>query len=91
MIIRDDAKVTVNSQGSGNAGSIEANAASIRLDNRANFSADTIAGQGNINLISRNLILRRGSSITTKARGSNITGGNIIIDTDNLVARPKGK
>jgi large exoprotein involved in heme utilization and adhesion len=35
------------------------------------------------------LILRHGSSITTNARGSNITGGNITIDTDNLVAVPK--
>ncbi|MBW4635048.1 MAG: filamentous hemagglutinin N-terminal domain-containing protein [Iphinoe sp. HA4291-MV1] len=89
LTIQDNAKVTVNSQGSGNAGSIEAKAASIHLSNGASFSADTTAGQGNINLRSRNLILRRGSSITTKARGSNITGGNITIDTDNLVAVPK--
>jgi large exoprotein involved in heme utilization and adhesion len=34
------------------------------------------------------LILRRGSSITTNATGNNITGGNITIDTDNLVAVP---
>jgi large exoprotein involved in heme utilization and adhesion len=33
--------------------------------------------------------LRRGSSISTNATGSNITGGNITIDTDNLVAVPK--
>jgi large exoprotein involved in heme utilization and adhesion len=35
------------------------------------------------------LILRRGSSISTNATGSNIPGGNITIDTDNLVAVPK--
>ena len=35
------------------------------------------------------MILRRGSSISTNARGLNITGGNITIDTDNLVAVPK--
>jgi large exoprotein involved in heme utilization and adhesion len=46
-------------------------------------------GAGNINLRSPLLILREGSSITTNARGSNITGGNITIDTDNLVAVPK--
>jgi large exoprotein involved in heme utilization and adhesion len=45
-------------------------------------------GAGNINLRSPLLILREGSSITTNARGSNITGGNITIDTDNLVAVP---
>ncbi len=89
LIIQDNAKVTVNSQGLGNAGSIEAKAASIRLSNGASFSADTTAGQGNIQLRSRNLILRRGSSITTKARGRNITGGNITINTDNMVAVPK--
>jgi filamentous hemagglutinin family protein len=46
-------------------------------------------GAGNINLRSPLLILRGGSSITTNARERNITGGNITIDTDNLVAVPK--
>jgi large exoprotein involved in heme utilization and adhesion len=35
------------------------------------------------------LVLRRGGNITTNAQGSNIPGGNITIDTDNLVAVPK--
>jgi len=35
------------------------------------------------------ILLRNGSSISTNARGSNIPGGNINIDTDNLVAVPK--
>jgi filamentous hemagglutinin family protein len=81
--------LTVSSTGSGSAGNLEVTAGSIRLDNRATFSADTSGGGGNIELRSRDLILRHGSSITTNARGSNITGGNITIDTDNLLAVPK--
>ncbi|MEH1832274.1 MAG: filamentous hemagglutinin N-terminal domain-containing protein [Nostoc sp.] len=87
--IQDGAKVTVSSQGSGIAGSLIVEANSIYLDNKATISADTKGGQGNINLRSRDLLLlRRGSSITTNAFG-NATGGNITIDTNNLVAVPK--
>ncbi|MBR8838607.1 MAG: S-layer family protein [Stigonema ocellatum SAG 48.90 = DSM 106950] len=56
----------------------------------AKFSADTKGGEGNIQLTTPALILRRGSSITTNANGSQITGGNIIIDSQNgfIVAVP---
>ena len=81
--------LSVSSTGSGSAGNLEVAAGSIRMDNGATFSADTYGGGGNIELRSRDLILRHGSSITTNARGTNITGGNITIDTDNLVAVPK--
>ncbi|MCC5669909.1 filamentous hemagglutinin N-terminal domain-containing protein [Nostoc sp. CHAB 5784] len=87
--IRDGAQVTVSSQGSGIAGSLLVEANSIYLDNKAKISADTKGGQGNINLLARDLLLlRRGSSITTNATGA-ATGGNITITTDNLVAVPK--
>ncbi|MEH2317039.1 two-partner secretion domain-containing protein [Nostoc sp.] len=89
LSLRDRAKVTVNSQGSGIEGSLIVDANSIYLDNKATLSADTNGGQGNIKLRSRDLLLlRRGSSITTDATG-NATGGNIRIDTHNLVAVPK--
>ncbi|MEH2378264.1 MAG: S-layer family protein [Nostoc sp.] len=89
LSLKDGAQVTVSSQGSGIAGSLIVEANSINLDNNARISADTKGGQGNINLRSRDLLLlRRGSSITTDATGT-ATGGNITIDTDNLVAVPK--
>ncbi|MBN3873596.1 S-layer family protein [Nostoc sp. JL33] len=91
LSLKDKAQVTVSSeQGSGIAGSLIVEANSIDLDNKATISADTTnGGQGNINLRSRDLLLlRRGSSITTNATG-NATGGNITIDTDNLVAVPE--
>ncbi|MBW4480392.1 MAG: S-layer family protein [Tolypothrix brevis GSE-NOS-MK-07-07A] len=85
LIVRDGAGATVRSRETGGAGNLEATARSIRLD-QGTISANTTAGQGNINLRSRDLILRRGSNITTNATGSNITGGNITIDTDVLAA-----
>ena len=89
LTVRDGAAITVSSMRSGLAGSLIVEANSIRLDNKATISADTFGGGGSINLSTGDLILRRGSSISTNARGRNITGGNITIDTENLVAVPK--
>jgi large exoprotein involved in heme utilization and adhesion len=89
LTIRDGAEVNVSSTGSGLAGVLRVEANSIRLDNQGNIRADTSGGGGSINLSTGDLILRRGSSISTNATGSTITGGNITIDTDNLVAVPK--
>jgi filamentous hemagglutinin family protein len=89
LIVRDGAQVTVSSTGSGIAGSLIVKTDSIRLDNKATISADTFGGGGNINLSTGDLILRRGSSVSTNARGSNIPGGNITIYTDNLITVPK--
>ncbi|GAA6622931.1 filamentous hemagglutinin N-terminal domain-containing protein [Scytonema sp. NUACC26] len=77
--------ITVSSTGSGSAGNLEVQAGTLSLDRGATLRSDTSGGEGNINLKSGNLILRRGSSISTNATGS-ATGGNILIDTDNLVA-----
>jgi filamentous hemagglutinin family protein len=89
LTIRDGAQVNVSSTGTGIAGVLRVEADAIRLDNQGKIRADTSGGGGNINLSTGDLILRRGSSISTNARGSNITGGNITIDTDNLVAIPQ--
>ncbi|MBD2527919.1 S-layer family protein [Nostoc sp. FACHB-133] len=97
LIVRDSGQIGVTSTGLGGAGNIKVQAGSIELDNQASLSAETTGGQGNINLRSPTaerspsrdiLLLRRGSSITTNAIG-NSTGGNITIDTSNLVAVPK--
>jgi filamentous hemagglutinin family protein len=89
LIIQDGAEVNVSSTGTGIAGVLQVEANSIRLDNQGKITADTSGGGGNINLSTGDLILRRGSSISTDARGRDITGGNITIDTDNLVAVPR--
>jgi filamentous hemagglutinin family protein len=86
--IQNQAEVTVSSSGTGSAGSSFVDANQIYLNNGGRIRADTSGGGGNINLRSRDIILRNGSSISTNARGSNIPGGNINIDTDNLVAVP---
>jgi large exoprotein involved in heme utilization and adhesion len=86
LIVRDGAQVTVSGREAGDAGNLTVEASSIRLDNQATLSADTKAGQGNINLNSLDLVLRHGSDITTNAEGSSVSGGNINIDTDVLVA-----
>jgi large exoprotein involved in heme utilization and adhesion len=87
--IQNQAEVTVSSSGTGSAGSLEVDANQIYLNNQGRIRADTSGGGGNINLRSPLIVLRNGSSISTNARGSNIPGGNISIDTDNLVAVPK--
>ncbi|WP_334745832.1 two-partner secretion domain-containing protein [Nostoc sp.] len=84
LFITNGAELSSSSQGNGAAGNLTVNANLIDLDNRGKISADTIAGQGNINLNPRDLLLmRRNSEITTKASGNNITGGNITIDGKN--------
>jgi filamentous hemagglutinin family protein len=86
--IQNQAQVTVSSSGTGSAGSLFVDANQIYLNNSGRIRADTSGGGGNIDLRSPLILLRNGSSITTDARGSNILGGNISIDTDNLVAVP---
>jgi filamentous hemagglutinin family protein len=88
LTVRDRAAVSVSNQGAGNAGNLEITAGELLLDNEGKLTAETTAGQGNINLRSGDLILRRGSQITTNAT-DRATGGNITINTDNLVAIPK--
>ena len=89
LIIRDRAVVDVGSVetglAAGTAGHLEVRAPSILLDNRAVLSAETRAGQGNINLDSQDLLLRHSSKITTSATGT-ATGGNITIKTGVLTA-----
>jgi filamentous hemagglutinin family protein len=89
LTVQNGAEINANSQGSGTAGNLNITADNLLLDNQGKLIANTTGGQGNINLHSGTLILRRGSAITTNATGNNVTGGNITIDTDNLVAVPQ--
>jgi len=88
LLVQDGAVVTVSSRGTGTAGNLEVDANQIYLNNQGSIRADTTGGGGDIKLRSPLILLRNGSSITTDARGSNIPGGNIDINTDNLVAVP---
>jgi filamentous hemagglutinin family protein len=87
LIIRDGAKVAVNSLGEGDAGTLRITAGSIRLDTSGSLSAETASGAGgNIQLVVDSvLLLRRASSISAEA-GNNGAGGNIAIDAGFVVA-----
>lgn len=85
LSIRDGAAVSVSNIGSGITGDLQITTNNLLLD-RGKLTAETTGGQGNIFLNSGNLILRRGSQITTNATGINIIGSNITINTDVLAA-----
>ncbi len=89
LTVDNGAEINANSLGSGRGGNLNITVDDLLLDNQSKLTATTTGGQGNINLHSGTLILRRGSAITTNATGSNVTGGNINIDTDSLVAIPQ--
>ncbi len=83
--LSNGARLNSNSLGAGRAGDIKLQADSIFLDGQTAVNADTTAGQGNISIQSRDLILRNNSQITTNAQGT-ATGGNITFNTSNLIA-----
>ncbi|BBC25485.1 filamentous hemagglutinin N-terminal domain-containing protein [Pseudanabaena sp. ABRG5-3] len=73
--------------GKGLVGNITVNTPSILLDN-GRINIDSAGGnRGNINLNSQLIVLRNGSLISTNALG-NAIGGNIVINTNFLVAVP---
>ncbi len=82
----------MQSLGTGTAGIMTLNSRSIRLDNNALLSGNTQSAidsnreQATININSRDLIMSRNSNIRTNAKGENVMGGNINIDTDFLIA-----
>ncbi|MEA5572567.1 filamentous hemagglutinin N-terminal domain-containing protein [Calothrix sp. UHCC 0171] len=92
ITIRDGAKVSVNSDGTGDAGNISILGGTLSLDNRATISAQTASSQGgNINLqLADFVLLRRGSLISTTAGNTQAggDGGNITINTPFIVAVP---
>jgi filamentous hemagglutinin family protein len=86
LLVQDGAKVTVEAFGTGSAGNINIVGKAITLD-QGSINAKTGSGAGgNINLESQDILLRRGSQISTNAE--NTTGGNININTNTLVAVP---
>jgi filamentous hemagglutinin family protein len=84
LVVQNNARVTVSSDGLGNAGNLEVNARSIQLNNQAAITAETASGNGgNITLRDLDLLLmRRNSQISTTAGTAKAPGdgGNINID-----------
>ncbi|BAZ16735.1 hypothetical protein NIES4071_86130 [Calothrix sp. NIES-4071] len=86
LLVQDRGVIGVLSYGTGAAGNLTISANSINLDKHAQLTADTRSNktdvtQATININSRDLILRRASSITTDATGPEVIGGNININT----------
>ncbi|BAZ41349.1 filamentous hemagglutinin family outer membrane protein [Calothrix sp. NIES-4101] len=93
LIVRDGAKIDVQSLGSGNAGNLQVIAKSILLNNQGSISAATASGEGgNISLQTQSLLLRHNSQISATAGGTG-NGGNINItgfSPTNFVALLEG-
>ncbi|MFP5270951.1 two-partner secretion domain-containing protein [Coleofasciculus sp.] len=94
LIVRDGALLSVSNfqsrnlapPGTGPAGNLEIEAATIRLENQGVITADAAGGdKGNVTLDSQDIQMRRRSAITTNATGLS-AGGNITLNTDTLVA-----
>jgi filamentous hemagglutinin family protein len=86
LSVRDGAAVSVESFGTGAAGSINVVADSIALNNQATIDGTTGLGTGaNINLRSRDIQLHNNSRITTDSGAAG--GGNITLNSDILVGR----
>lgn len=86
LSIRDGATISVESFGSGRAGTIDVQAAAIELDTGGSIDGTTGSGAGgNINLQAQNIQLRRGSRISTDAAAN---GGNIRLGSEFLIAFP---
>jgi large exoprotein involved in heme utilization and adhesion len=84
LSVRDGAAVSVQSLGTGAAGSINVVADSIALNTKATIDGTSVSGiGGNINLRSRDIQLRDNSRITTDAGAG--SGGNITLNSDILV------
>ncbi|MUG91199.1 filamentous hemagglutinin N-terminal domain-containing protein [Scytonema sp. UIC 10036] len=93
FFLKDGARIIASSVGNGAAGNLNVNTRTILLDN-STLSADTRSRDNNLNveqatitISARDLVLlRRGSNITTNARGENVFGGDININTKFLAA-----
>jgi filamentous hemagglutinin family protein len=88
QLLVKNAQIRARSTGTGTAGNLTINARNaINLDDNALLTADTRSNgvdQAIIAINSADLILRRGSNITTNATGSDVIGGNININADNF-------
>ncbi|BAY83544.1 filamentous hemagglutinin family outer membrane protein [Calothrix parasitica NIES-267] len=81
LTVRNDGTVTVQNRGPANAGKLQIDATSIKLDNNGLLSASTALGEGgNVQIDARDVVLRRNSLINAEAGGTG-SGGNITINS----------
>ena len=86
--VANGAEITVSSEALGNTGNLEIDAGTISLDNEAQLLATSKEGRGGGNITLqdvKSLVLRGGSAISTSSGGEG-NGGNIVINTDTLLA-----
>jgi filamentous hemagglutinin family protein len=77
--------VTVQNTGKGNAGTLDIQASTIRLDNQGKIIAETQSGNGGELILQANTIrLLNGSQIAASAGGDG-NGGNIRLQSDFLI------
>ena len=87
LSVSEQATVTVENEGLGNAGTLLVNADKVDLDTFGSITATSASGQkGNINLQIDQLQLDENSSITATAENDG-NGGNINITTRSLIAK----
>ena len=86
--VRDKASITVQHDGTGNAGRLQLNAGEVVLDGGGSITASTASGLGgNATLnISESLQLRSGSQITVEVLGGTGDGGNLIVNAPAIAA-----
>jgi large exoprotein involved in heme utilization and adhesion len=81
MVVRDNARIALNSQGTGLAGNLNITANSVSLD-RARFTAETVSSRGgNIRLDGHTLQLNN-SSISAATRSGQ--GGDLSINANSI-------
>jgi len=84
--INNGAQLAVSATGTGAAGNLEISTGNLELDNVGSIRAESAAGnKGSIEIGARDLVLRRGSSITTNATGD-ASGGNITVNGETIAA-----
>ncbi|MBD2342131.1 S-layer family protein [Calothrix sp. FACHB-156] len=91
MMIRNGAKVSVNSAGTGNAGNISIIGGFLVLDNGTVLAQTASSQGGNINLqLADFLVLRRNSNISSTAGSSQASGdgGKITLNSPFIVTLP---
>ncbi|MEH1863536.1 MAG: S-layer family protein [Nostoc sp.] len=82
LTILDGAKVFVENEVQGDAGTLNVNANTLYLNNGSSLSASTKVGQGgNINLQLRDYLLMRNGSFINAEAGAAGNGGNITINS----------
>ncbi|AKG21526.1 two-partner secretion domain-containing protein [Calothrix sp. 336/3] len=84
-LVIDGGKITVDGQGTGNAGNVFVTSGSVRLLNQGSITAESKSGNGgNIQLNLQDFLFMRGKSlISTSAIANTGNGGNITITIPN--------